>query len=128
MSDFKTKYEKNKVLKEMVLKKLKEGPFYFKELRSIFDLERNNLSNLLMSLKYFNLIEIYHEDLTLALNKRRWIACKDAGTYEDALAEAKQAAKEKTETKPLPHARVIEARHSTGSKTKLNPWSGYTSF
>jgi len=131
MKDFKEKREANRILKDLVLDKLRDGPLYFAEIKEIFNLKKDNLSNILISLKYFELIETYHKDLTAAPNKRRWVAVKDAMTFEEKLKQVEKHNREKAEEQISPLAsRVVNSNmyHTHGSKGKLSAWQGYTSF
>lgn len=131
MNKFMSKREQNKILKDKVLDKLREGPLYFAELKEFFGLKKDNLSNVLISLKYFGLIETYHKDLTAAPNKRRWVAVEGAITFKETLEQAEKTNKAKAEETYSPYATMKHSsadHHPTGNKHKINPWLGYSSF
>ena len=131
MNKFMSKREQNKILKDKVLDKLREGPLYFAELKEFFGLKKDNLSNVLISLKYFGLIETYHKDLTAAPNKRRWVAVQGTATFRETLEHAEKTNKAKAEETFLPYASMTHSSahdHPTGNKHKVNPWTGYSSF
>lgn len=123
--------EKSRIFKNAVLDQLRVRPMYFSELKEHFNVNKDVLSNALISLKYFGLIEKYFDGENFAKNKMQWVAVKDAPAYHEQLKAVEKKQKDRDETKKSPYATMVvdcNKYHTHGSKNKINPWAGYTSF
>jgi hypothetical protein len=122
-------------MKDIIRDALLIKPMSYSEMLIHFNLDRGKLTNHMTQLKKYGFVKYAESERHMPKDKRKYYVVADMGSYADMMSERRAVNSQMTwkdthKAEILPNARHYSADkyHTTGNRTKVSAWHGYSSM